>query len=180
MGLFSRKSSSAATRLAEAVAADAAEAFARFVAARGDDAIVALALCSVDDAAPPYIMGATLDDIGPIKGTEDTWKADPADWSWNEEGFRYRCDAIIGEMLEHQPGSFEEHGRDIFEGIVEGLKKFDASGHFKGKLSREQMLLLLWINDPADHNATAVMKWVEQMNPKPVARWFNAVYSYKP
>jgi hypothetical protein len=79
-----------------------------------------------------------------------------------------------------QPDSFEQHGRDIFEGIVEGLKKFDASGRFKGKLPREQMLLVLWINDPAEHNAKAVMKWVEQMNPKPVAEWFNAVYSYRP
>ena len=180
MGLFSRKSSSASSRLVDAVAVDATEAFARFVADRGDDSIVALALCSVDDAASPYIMGATLDDIGPIEGTEDTWKADPADWSWNDEGNKYRCDKIIGEMLDHQPESFEEHGRDIFEGIVEGLKKFDASGEFKGKLPREQMLLLLWINDPAEHNAKAVMKWVEQMNPKPVAKWFNAVYSYRP
>jgi hypothetical protein len=185
MGLFSRKSASARRRLADAVAADAAEAFARFVAERGDEAIVALALCSVDDAVTPYIMGATLADIGPIKGTEDTWRASPADWSWSadrswgHEGSPCRCDAIIGEMLEHQPDSFEEHGRDIFEGIVEGLKKFDASGGFKGKLPREQMLLLLWINDPADHNAKAVIKWVSQMNPEPVAKWFNAVYPYR-
>jgi hypothetical protein len=180
MGLFSRKSPPAGRRLADAVAADAADAFARFVADRGDASIVALALCSVDDAVTPYIMGATREDIGPIKGTEETWRADPADWSWNDEGNKYRCDAIIGEMLKHQPDSFEEHGRDIFESIVEGLKTFDASGGFKGTLPREQMLLVLWINDPADHNATAVMKWVEQMNPKPVATWFNAVYSYRP
>lgn len=179
MGLFSRKSRSASSRLADAVAANAADAFARFVGARGDDSIIALALCSVDDAASPYIMGATLDDIGPIKDTEDTWKADPADWSWNDEDNKYRYDAIISEMLEHQPDSFEEHGRDIFEGIVEGLKMFDAGGRFKGKLPREQMLLVLWINDPAEHNAKAVMKWVEQMNPKPVSKWFNAVYSYR-
>jgi hypothetical protein len=179
MGLFSRKSS-ASNRLADAVAADAADAFARFVADRGNESIVALALCSVDDAVPPYIMVATLDDIGPIKGTDDTWRADPADWSWNDEGHEYRCAAIIDEMLEHQPESFEEQGRDIFEGIVEGLKKFDASGRFKAKLPREQMLLVLWINDPAEHNAKGVMKWVEQMNPKPVAEWFNAVYSYRP
>lgn len=54
MGLFSRKPSAAA-RLADAVAADAGEAFARFVAERGDDSIVALAFCSIDDAATPYI-----------------------------------------------------------------------------------------------------------------------------
>lgn len=181
MGLSSRNSSLASSRLADAVAADVAEAFARFVADHGDDSIVALALCSVDDAVSPYIMGATLDDIGPIEGTEeDTWRADPADWSWNDEGNKYRYNKIIDEMLGQQPDSFEEHGRDIFEGIVEGLKKFDASGHFKGKLPREQMLLVLWINDPAEHNSMAVMKWVEQMNPKSVAKWFNAVYSYRP
>lgn len=177
---MAQKSLSAVSRLADAVAADVAEAFARFIAARGDDAIVALVLCSVDDAASPYIMGATLDDIGPIQGAEETWNADPADWSWNDEGNHYRYYEIIGEMLEHQPESFEEHGRDIFEGIVQGLRKFDASGRFKGKLPREQMLLLLWINDPAEHNSKAVMKWVEQLNPKPVAEWFNANYSYRP
>lgn len=180
MGLSSKKSSSASSRLADAVAADAADAFARFVADRGDDSVVALALCSVDDAVPPYIMGATLDDIGPIEGTdENSWRADPADWSWNDEGHEYRCAAIIDEMLEHQPESFEKHGLDIIEGIVEGLKKFDASGRFKGKLPRDQMLLVLWINDPAEHNSKGVMKWVGQMNPKPVAKWFNAVYSYR-
>jgi hypothetical protein len=179
MGLFSRKPSSASSRLADAVAEDAAKAFARFVAARGDDSIVAFALCSVDDAAPPYVKGATLDDIGPIKATKKTWKADPPDWSWSDTGNKYSYDRIIAEMLGKQPDSFKEHGRDIFEGIVEGLKKFDASGRFKGQLPRDQMLLVLWINDPAEHNAKAVMKWVEEMNPKPVGQWFNAVYSYR-
>jgi hypothetical protein len=180
MGLFSRKSPSAGSRLADAVAADAAAAFARFVAARGDDTVVALALCSVDDAASPYIMGATLEDIGPIEGTDDTWRADPADWSWNDEGQRYRFDEIIGDILEDESRPFEKRAGEIFQGIVDGLKKFDAGGNFKGKLPREQMLLVLWINDPSERNAKSVMKWVGQMNPKPVARWFNAVYSYRP
>jgi hypothetical protein len=180
MGLFSRKSSSPGSRLVDAVAADAAEAFARFGAARGDDTIVALALCSVDDAASPYIMGATLEDIGPIKGTEDTWRADPADWSWSDGGNRYRFDKIIGEILEDERRPFEKRADEIFQGIVDGLKKFDASGKFKGKLPRDQMLLVLWINDPNDENAKSVMKWVGQMNPKPVSQWFNAVYSYRP
>jgi hypothetical protein len=179
MGLFSWKSLSAGSRLADAVAADAADAFARFVADRGDDSVVALALCSVDDAVAPYIMGATLDDIGPIKGTEDTWRANPADWSWSDSGNKYRYHAIISEMLNHQPDSFEEHGRDIFEGIVEGLKKLDASGKFKGKLPRDQMLLVLWINDPGIRNSKSVMKWVAEMNPKAVSQWFNAVYTYR-
>jgi hypothetical protein len=43
-------------------------------------------------------------------------------------GNKYRCEPIIDKMLEHQPDSFEKHGRDMFEGIVEELKKFDASG----------------------------------------------------
>ena len=69
MGLFSRKSS-AKDRLAEAVAADVAEAFARFKAVRTGESIVALALCSVDDAAPPYIMGATFGEMSPVGGDE--------------------------------------------------------------------------------------------------------------
>lgn len=180
MGLFSRKPSRA-SRLADAVAVDAAEAFARFVAARGEQTIVALALCSVDDAAPPYIMGATLeDDIGPIQGTDETWRADPADWSYSDGDQPYRCGWIIGEILEEESRPFEKRAAEIFQGIVAGLKKFDASGQFKGKLPREQMLLVLWINDPGDDNAKSVMKWVGEMNPKPVSRWFNAVYSYRP
>jgi hypothetical protein len=179
MGLFSRKPSSASSRLADAIAADAAQAFARFVADRGNDAIVALALCSVDDAAPPYIMGATLEDIGPINGTEDTWRADPADWSWSDGTRQYRCDEIIGEMLNNASRPFQDRAGEIFQGIVDGLKKFDLSGKFKGKISREQMLLVLWINDPGDRNSKSVMKWVAQMNPKPVSEWFNAVYSYR-
>jgi hypothetical protein len=180
MGLFSRKTSPAGKRLADAVSADAAEAFARFVAARGDDTIIALALCSVDDAVSPYIMGATLDDIGPIRGIEDTWRADPADWSWSDEGNCYRFDEIIGEVLDDESRPFEKRADEIFQGIVAGLKAFDASGQFKGKLPRDQMLLLLWINDPSERNARSVMKWVGQINPKPVSRWFNAVYSYRP
>jgi hypothetical protein len=185
MGLFSRKSSSGGSRLADAVAADVAEAFARFVAARSDDTINALALCSVDDAASPYIMGATLEEgIGPIgtppEAADDTWAADPADWSWNDQGNPYRFDEIIGEILEDERRPFEKRADEIFQGIVEGLKKFDASGKFKGKLSRGQMLLVLWINDPSEGNAKSVMKWVAQMNPKPVSQWFNAVYSYRP
>jgi hypothetical protein len=66
MGLFFWKSPSARSRPADAVATDAAEAFAMFVAARGDDTISPLALSSVDDAVLPYLMGATLGDIGPI------------------------------------------------------------------------------------------------------------------
>jgi hypothetical protein len=175
----SGKESAVGKRLAEAVAADVAEAFARFEAAHGDDTIVALALCSVDDAAPPYIMGGTTDDVGPIGGTdEDTWGSDPANWTWNDEGSRYRYESIIGEMLDNQPESFEEHGLDIFEGIVAGLKAFDATGQFKGKLPREQMLLLLWINDPSEHNQKGTKKWAGETNPKSVAKWFKAVYPY--
>jgi hypothetical protein len=180
MGLFFWKSPSARSRLADAVAADAAEAFARFVSARGDDTISALALCSVDDAVSPYIMGATLKDIGPIEGTVDTWRADPADWSWSDAGNPYRFDAIIAEILNKESRPFEKRAEDIFQGIVDGLKKFDAGGNFKGKLPRDQMLLIFWINDPSDQNAKAVMKWVAQLNPKPVSQWFNAVYTYRP
>jgi hypothetical protein len=180
MGLFSRKPSGG-SRLADAVAADAAEAFARFVAAHGEKTIIALALCSVDDAAPPYIMGATLeDDIGPIKGTDDTWRADPADWLWSDGDQPYRCGWIIGEILEDESRSFEKRAADIFQGIVAGLNKFDASGQLKGKLPRAEMLLVLWINDPNERNAQSVMKWVGEMNPEPVSQWLNAVYSYRP
>jgi hypothetical protein len=110
------------------------------------------------------MMGATLNDIGPVKGTEDTWRTDPADWSWSDAGNRYRFDKIIGEILEDERRPFEKRSGEIFQGIVDGLKQFDASGQFKGKLPREQMLLVLWIDDPGDENAKSVLKWVGQMN----------------
>ena len=178
MGLFTRKPS-ASNRLADAVAADVADAFDRFVAARGESTVVALALCTVDDAVPPHIMGAVRGDMTDVGGSDDTMGSEPADWSWNDDGHRYRYEAIIAEMLENQPGSFEDHGRDIFAGIAEGLRRFDGSGHFKGELARDQMLLVLWIHDPAEHNAKAVMDWAEKTNSKSVAKWFRQVYSYR-
>lgn len=179
MGWFSRKSSSPQSRLADAIAKETEEAFDRFVAAHGDEEIVGLALCSVDDASPPYIMGATSEDIGPINSPEDTWKADPADWTWSDDVDRRPSDAIFSEMLANQPDSYDEYGRDIFEGIVAGLKKFNETGRFRGKLPREQMILLLWIYDPSNRNSEGVMKWVYETNPKPVADWFNRYYTYR-
>ena len=124
--------------------------------------------------------GATLeDDIGPIKEADETWRADPADWSWSDEGNSYRCDEIIGAILNDESRTFEKRAEEIFQGIVDGLKKFDISGQFKGKLSRDQMLLVLWINDPSERNAKSVMRWVGQINPEPVSQWFMEVYSYR-
>ena len=180
MGWFSRKPASAQSRLAEAIAVETEEAFERFVAAHGNEELVGLALCTVDDACPPYIMGATSEDIGPIEGLKNTWNADPADWTWSDDVNRRPSDAIFSEMLANQPDSDDDFGLDIFEGMVEGLKKFDATGRFRGKLPREQMILLLWIYDPSLGNSGRVMKWIHETNPKPVADWFNENYAYQP
>jgi hypothetical protein len=173
--------------LVDAVCQDVTDAFARFTKDCPGKSIVGLALCSVDDASPPYIMGAALEDedrrIGPIslpvEDEIDSWQADPADWAWNDEGNQYRCEEFIGAILDDEDQPFDERAKRIFEGIVAGLQKFDASGKFKGKLPREQMLLVLWIMDPSDKNAKSVMKWAKQTNPKPVSDWFNQVYSYR-
>jgi hypothetical protein len=132
----------------------------------------------VDDASAPYIKGATLEDIEPIRATESTLR-DPPDWSWSDGATPYRFDALSAAILEDESRPFEDRADEIFRGIVDGLKKFDASGKFLGKLPRDQMLLLLWINDPDDENAQPVMRWVAEMNPKPVSEWFNAVYQYR-
>ena len=184
---------SVVSRLADAVAADVAEAFGRFVAARADDSIVALALCTVEDAVPPYIMGAVVGDLGPILGTDPkTWRANPADWSWSDQGRRQkRCVEIVGEILDEadraadleaddSSESFRPFREQIMRGMADGLKKFDGTGAFKGKLARGQMLLLPWIHDPSEENARLVMKLVGQINPKPVSRWFNSVYPHRP
>ena len=100
-------------------------------------------------------------------------------WRYWECCCRWRavhCGAVC--IAERSRGA-EKRADDIFQGIVDGLKKFDASGAFRGKLPRQEMLLLLWINDPSEQNAKSVMKWVGQVNPRPVSQWFNAVYPYR-
>lgn len=172
---------------------DVAEAFARFVAARADDSIVALALCTVEDAVPPYIMGAMVGDLGPIVGSDpNTWRANPADWSWSDERkYRKRSSEIISEILDEADRAADPEADDpneifrpfrekIMQGMADGLMKFDATGAFKGKFPRDQMLLLPWIHDPSEVNARLVMKLVGQINPEPVSRWFDAVYPYRP
>ncbi|QOV89055.1 DUF4303 domain-containing protein [Humisphaera borealis] len=171
--------SSIRTHLAEQVAREVADAFERFALARKGETITALALCSVDDAVPPYGMGGTLSNIGPITGKQSTWHADPADWSWADPVRCYDFEEIIGEILDDNNRPFEERAEDIFEGMVGGLKRFDGSGKFRGTLPREQMLLMLWIHDPLPINSARVMRWVAQLNPPAVSQWFNAVYPYR-
>jgi len=127
-------------RLTDAVAADAAEAFARFAAERGDEPIVALALCTVEDAAPPYIKGAVVGDIGPIRGSDlKSWRNHPADWSWSDgpDGRRpgRRCSAVICEILDaadqaadpaaDDPNEiFAKFRQEILQGMADGLQRF--------------------------------------------------------
>jgi hypothetical protein len=53
-------------------------------------------------------------------------------------GKQYRCDGIIGENLEDESRPFEKRVNEISHSIVEALKKFDATGKFKGTLLRVQ------------------------------------------
>jgi hypothetical protein len=93
MGLFKRLfGKSWEDDLEEAVFQDASEAFARFTAEHGQDHITAFAACTVDDACPPYYMGATLESqFGPVGSLTNPgevksygWYADPADWCWSD------------------------------------------------------------------------------------------------
>jgi hypothetical protein len=78
--------------------------------------------------------------------------------------FRWRAGAPAGRLRAVPGGEFRQW-LQAFEGQDFG----EDDSRFKSKVAREEMLLLLWINDPAEHNAKAVMKWVEQMNPSQVA-----------
>ena len=142
-------------RLTDAVAADAAEAFARFAAERGDEPIVALALCTVEDAAPPYIKGAVVGDIGPIRGSDlKSWRNHPADWSWSDgpDGRRpgRRCSAVICEILDaadqaadpaaDDPNEiFAKFRQEILQGMADGLQRFGGIDIPHGNKQRQAL-----------------------------------------
>lgn len=56
------------------------------------------------------------------------------------------------------------------------LKFSPSRGKFKGRLPREQMVLMLWINDPS-YPSWAV-EYASQLNPKTVAEWFKIANTY--
>jgi hypothetical protein len=163
----------------EAIFQDACEAFARFSAAHGQDHITGFAACTVDDASPPYYMGATLESgFGPVGSLTDPgpesygWNADPADWCWSDGTHPYRMDEV-----KYPPfGEGIKGNKKVIDAMCRGLKKFADSGKFKGKLLREQMVLMLWINDPS-YPSWAV-EYAAKLNPKPVAEWFKVANTY--
>jgi len=167
--------------LAEAIFQDASAAFARFTAQHGKEHITAFAACTVDDAVPPYYKGATLESqFGPVgsltnPGEEKShgWYADPADWCWsdgNRQDYRaYKVDyAATGDSI--------KSSKPILDAMCKGLKQFADSGQFKGRLPREQMVLMLWVNDPS-YPSWAV-EYAYQLNPMPVAEWFKVANTY--
>jgi hypothetical protein len=193
MGLFSKlfgntPSSSLKEALSDAVYRDACALLDQFVSARGSDRINGFAFVNVHDAVAPYVMGTALEDnFGPVgQRPEDVaeddpcggFNAEPADWYWSAEDHKYHCAGVIEAIHQDAKLSFEELATLVFRGTVDGLKKFDASGKFRGQLPRDQMLLMQWIHDPAEE-ARMVMVWVAELNPAPVSKWFNAFYPYR-
>lgn len=172
--------------LAEAVFRDASQLFDRFSKAHRKDQINGFAFVTVEDAVGPYVMGTSLEDsFGPI-GAEITdddpcggFNSEPGDWYWNGEGADMLCHTVI-EAIHADTKTLKTHdqrARLVFQGIIAGLKKFDQSGLFRGKLPREQMLLMMWVHDPSE-TADIVMKGVREVNPPAVSKWFDSVYPY--
>lgn len=158
--------------LEEAVFQDARAAFARFAAARGHEHITAFAACTVDDACPPYYTGATREagfEVAHEPGPDGShgWTADPADWCWADGQHAYQANRV-----NYPDGA----GKRALDAMCRGLRRFAESGEFKGKLPRDRMALLLWVNDPGHPS------WAEgyaaQLNPPAVAEWFKVANSY--
>lgn len=175
--------------LAAAVYADACRLFDRFSQAHASDHITGFTFVNVHDAGTPYVSGTSLEDgFGPVGRDpklvpeEDLcggFNAEPADWYWGNDRERpLMCGSIICKIQDDPKLSFEEMQALVYGGTVDGLKKFNETGKFKGKLPREQMLLMHWIHDPSDE-AKMVMQWAAELNPPTVAKWFNAFYPYR-
>lgn len=162
--------------IAAAVAADAAACYQKFL---GDSqgAVSGFALCTVDDAVPPYAMGAVQDDLTiPAGRSQDVLDIHPPDWSWNDGGGSFSSGEIIDRVL-----NSEEIGGDnlkgwqlrssvCLRGMVEGLKQFEASGGFTSSVPRDQRLLLLWVNDSS--TPKWMVDWARELNPPAAAEWF--------
>lgn len=170
--------------IAQAVFKDCVGAFERFTKACPGEDITAFALCTVDDAVPPYIMGATKKDYFGIACADpatdfDGFSCEPGDWQWGDSAYQqtngYQCYGPIEKVLNDE--NLEEVAQEVsFRGMVEGLKLFDGSGRFKGTLPRDQMVLTLWVHDPG--NPEWVVEWASETNPPAVAKWFKEVYPY--
>jgi hypothetical protein len=125
-------------------------------------------------------MGATLESgFGPAGSLTDPgpekahgWNADPADWCWSDDSRNYRANKVRYST----EGEGIKANKKIFDAMCRGLKKFAGSGKFKGKLPRDQMVLMLWINDPS-YPSWAV-EYAAELNPKPVAEWFKVANTY--
>ncbi len=161
--------------VAEAICQDVSEAFERFTYRHTGEQINAFALCTVDDGSPPFITGATRESgFGPVGTAADKgWTADPPDWRWHDQGHAHSFDRAIDSFHTKHDVSSERNAQRLFQAMVNGLRQFDVSGRFKGRLPREEMLLLLWIQDPA--HPKWVTQWAAELNPPPVADWFKAV-----
>jgi hypothetical protein len=165
--------------LAEAIYQDACEVFERFTKAHGHEHITGFAACTVDDCCPPYYMGATLesgfgpagkvDDDGDPAGWDDL---SPADWCWSDDNQRYRADKVKYSI----DGEGWEPNKKVLDAMCRGLEKFNSSGRFQGKLPREQMLIVLFVNDPSCPEWA--LEFAERINPKPASDWFKKVYPY--
>lgn len=184
MGLFDRffgKRDSGDLALEAAVCADCIRIFARVNKQRSGESVFGFAACSVEDACPPYYMCDTLEahndgdeKVRPEDIVRYSLLGSPPDWVYQDPCQGLVSEPIIGGILRARM-SFEARAAKVFREIVNGLKKFDASGAFKGKLPREDMTLLLWIHDTS--NPEWVLQWAKELNPPRSFERFKACFT---
>jgi hypothetical protein len=165
----------AVEEIAAAVVEDVAASYARLLEEHRPAEVSAFVLCTNDDGIPPYAMAALSSEFRIVDGqARDDFN--PADWSWNDTGGSFRSGEIIDRILNSEevaPDSLKGwylRACVSLRGMLEGLKRFHAGGHFKSELPRDEMLLLLWIHD-SEHRKWMV-EWVRELNPPAAADWF--------
>lgn len=192
MGLFDwfrSRRPSLDEELAEAVCRDATKAFASLAAARPGERVYGLALCIDNGAQSFYIMGNTLEGClekenrGRAKPfelaqlTPGDFLYSPADWIFAANIREDTSSPVMERIWKTSNGVTEGTELRIHRAIVAGLKKFDASGVFRGGLPRDRMVLTLWENDP-DHPQW-VIQWAKELNPPQAFEWFCEGYPYE-
>jgi hypothetical protein len=189
-GFGKRKPGENFAALEDAVCKDATRVFAALTKARPGERIYGFAFCADDDGMSFYVMGETMEGrlahenrnrtepfaLEALKPTDFFYS--PADWTFSDPGTCRSSLAIMEAIWSASPeGEFEETQAKVLRAIVNGLKRFDASGAFAGAMPRDAMVLTLWITDPS--HPEWVLQWARELNPPQAFAWFEAGYPYE-
>ena len=161
--------------IAEALLLDLVSAATKFPL-QSELPLAALAVFTDDSGAPIFIMGE-FSDTGFSKEEPGYYSGMSLGDAF--DGRPFQVDPLMDQvrLLETQP--YEDCGSIVIRGLEKGVRLFSETGLFSSDLTRERMLLMLWVHDTACY-AENVLRSVHDCNPEPVARWFEANYCYRP